>query len=378
MFQYISCYSLSNRCFKDCPKTQVSIHLMLLFIYCRTSLLGNIKSFQYISCYSLSEQGERTASVRCRFNTSHVTLYLLSALLIVQILLRFNTSHVTLYQDMDNAGMEKDLLSFNTSHVTLYHFSYRKLPFHPKVSIHLMLLFISNSDNSTGIGTGVSIHLMLLFIEETRHNGQRYSGVSIHLMLLFIWIKPTHPGRGRNVSIHLMLLFIKKLYEVRNRSGDRFNTSHVTLYPSAIIPSASFTGFQYISCYSLSAERQNGHIIHASFNTSHVTLYQVLTEIFSCKGLVSIHLMLLFICDRLLGNGKGKKVSIHLMLLFIGKSCVKWHSGSCVSIHLMLLFIPRFIGFSSSNSFYNTAKYKGLQDFYQPTYHFLFTHQNLI
>ena len=39
----------------------------------------------------------------------------------------------------------------------------------------------------------------------------------------------------------------------------------------------------------------------------------------------------------------------------------------------MLLFIPRFIGFSSSNSFYNTAKYKGLQDFYQPTSHFLFT-----
>ena len=294
---------------------------MLLFIYCRTSLLGNIKSFQYISCYSLSEQGERTASVRCRFNTSHVTLYLLSALLIVQILLRFNTSHVTLYQDMDNAGMEKDLLSFNTSHVTLYHFSYRKLPFHPKVSIHLMLLFI--------------------------------------------WIKPTHPGRGRNVSIHLMLLFIKKLYEVRNRSGDRFNTSHVTLYPSAIIPSASFTGFQYISCYSLSAERQNGHIIHASFNTSHVTLYQVLTEIFSCKGLVSIHLMLLFICDRLLGNGKGKKVSIHLMLLFIGKSCVKWHSGSCVSIHLMLLFIEHELEKLNVQKSFNTSHVTLYPSFYR-------------
>ena len=52
--------------------------------------------------------------------------------------------------------------------------------------------------------------------------------------------------------------------------------------------------------------------------------------------------------------------------------------GKYVSIHLMLLFIPRFIGFSSSNSFYNTAKYKGLQDFYQPIYHFLFTQQNLI
>ena len=74
-FQYISCYSLSIIETLWNVKKFVSIHLMLLFIYCRTSLLGNIKSFQYISCYSLSEQGERTASVRCRFNTSHVTLY---------------------------------------------------------------------------------------------------------------------------------------------------------------------------------------------------------------------------------------------------------------------------------------------------------------
>ena len=60
------------------------------------------------------------------------------------------------------------------------------------------------------------------------------------------------------------------------------------------------------------------------------------------------------------------------MLLFIYEDLVTEYIAE-VSIHLMLLFIPRFIGFSSSNSFYNTAKYKGLQDFYQPTSHFLFT-----
>ena len=60
------------------------------------------------------------------------------------------------------------------------------------------------------------------------------------------------------------------------------------------------------------------------------------------------------------------------MLLFI-RFLPSFLTRSQVSIHPMLLFIPRFIGFSSSNSFYNTAKYKGLQDFYQPTSHFLFT-----
>ena len=49
--------------------------------------------------------------------------------------------------------------------------------------------------------------------------------------------------------------------------------------------------------------------------------------------------MLLFICDRLLGNGKGKKVSIHLMLLFITNGKKNSRNGQQVSIHLMLLFI---------------------------------------
>ena len=82
--------------------------------------------------------------------------------------------------------------------------------------------------------------------------------------------------------------------------------------------------------------------------------------------------MLLFIAEFLVLKAIWCLVSIHLMLLFIWQKepVILWIQ---VSIHLMLLFIPRFIGFSSSNSFYNTAKYKGLQDFYQPTSHFLFT-----
>ena len=163
-------------------------------------------------------------------------------------------------------------------------------------------------------------------------------------------------------------------------------------------------------------------LVNKRFNTSHVTLYRIWSAQRRCAAEVSIHLMLLFIKDIQNRSGQATLVSIHLMLLFIMMeyqycmqecnvsihlmllfimqltlilckilrfqyiSCYSlsysWrrshHTGRYVSIHLMLLFIPHFIGFSSSNSFYNTAKYKGLQDFYQPTYHFLFTHQNLI
>ena len=113
------------------------------------------------------------------------------------------------------------------------------------------------------------------------------------------------------------------------------------------------------------------------FNTSHVTLYHKSEQQVDRICLVSIHLMLLFIPVSTGCQPYGNLFQyISCYSLSKGKPEYSWNSN--VSIHLMLLFIPRFIGFSSSNSFYNTAKYKGLQDFYQPIYHFLFTQQNLI
>ena len=152
-----------------------------------------------------------------------------------------------------------------------------------------------------------------------------------------------------------MLLFIDLVNEYITAVCS-FNTSHVTLYLGGINRSLNRPMFQYISCYSLSRHTDNQRGIRKH---------------------VSIHLMLLFISKKhdVEITVKGFNTS-HVTLYQLSQSYCT-HSSS-VSIHLMLLFIPRFIGFSSSNSFYNTAKYKGLQDFYQPTYHFLFTHQNLI
>ena len=98
MFQYISCYSLSG-----------SIGEL--------SVVNRL--FQYISCYSLSGFCNQIANRIHRFNTSHVTLYLLLLVSLAPYQIRFNTSHVTLYQASQNALTAADS-GFNTSHVTLY------------------------------------------------------------------------------------------------------------------------------------------------------------------------------------------------------------------------------------------------------------------
>ena len=196
----------------------------------------------------------------------------------------------------------------------------------------------------------------------------------------------------------------------------RFNTSHVTLYRcDRGFHFCTKASFQYISCYSLSSSGVTVTSSSTCFNTSHVTLYlEVHDKQKHCRSFNTSHVTLyrcpnrthsghygrfntshvtLYPMERRIAETVNKfqyiscyslsqslqflrldpVVSIHLMLLFILDMTVLLFRSLFVSIHLMLLFIPRFIGFSSSNSFYNTAKYKGLQDFYQSTSHFLFT-----
>ena len=163
MFQYISCYSLSyasivsrtskprfntshvtlyrrcNRrychkkfCFNTSHVTLyrykwmlfyagwiVSIHLMLLFIIIGLALALWKKMFQYISCYSLSQMWCCWTTGHLRFNTSHVTLYLLLRKMKQLGKTSFNTSHVTLYHD-PHVRLQVSDRRFNTSHVTLY------------------------------------------------------------------------------------------------------------------------------------------------------------------------------------------------------------------------------------------------------------------
>ena len=114
-------------------------------------------------------------------------------------------------------------------------------------------------------------------------------------MLLFISMQGNHPAQKSN-----------------------FNTSHVTVYP---ISSYHFFGW------------------HSHFNTSHVTVYHRRNVIPVHVGLISIHLMLLFIGINSTFETKKSYISIHLMLLFITVWMYHPCSRCSISIHLMLLFI---------------------------------------
>ena len=97
MFQYISCYSLSDQRLQVQRCNLVSIHLMLLFIGSTFSSFVSDSMFQYISCYSLSSSLQVTGSFAVTFQ--YISCYSLSGsqLFIKSADICFNTSHVTLY-----------------------------------------------------------------------------------------------------------------------------------------------------------------------------------------------------------------------------------------------------------------------------------------
>ena len=164
-----------------------------------------------------------------------------------------------------------------------------------------MLLFIPLKSFSDFPGTGVSIHLMLLFIQgRTFHRiylrtFQYISCYSLsklwtdlymleigfntsHVTLYRIW--RTRTSRNIWVSIHLMLLFIAG----RNSHIRDFQTfqyiSCYSLSPTCGQNLPPEQMFQYISCYSLSWKKLIGNANTARFNTSHVTLYPSFYRLF--------------------------------------------------------------------------------------------------
>ena len=162
----------------------ISIHLMLLFICSYRHRLSQNLVFQYISCYCLSNQRARGQSTLLYFNTSHVTVYRLLFYPCYFSFLNFNTSHVTVYLYPNGIFVVRIIISihlmllfinisaclflifryFNTSHVTVYRIYPLASSVSTEISIHLMLLFISTPISSSLDCTCISIHLMLLFI----------------------------------------------------------------------------------------------------------------------------------------------------------------------------------------------------------------------
>ena len=120
----------------------------------------------------------------------------------------FNTSHVTLYPIL---AIIRDTISesFNTSHVTLYpsyHCLYLSIN---TVSIHHMLLFISSAASNLEELRGFQ-YITCYSLSYLHCQPGEISGVSIHHMLLFISNPFQGSHRSQCVSIHHMLLFIPR------------------------------------------------------------------------------------------------------------------------------------------------------------------------
>ena len=107
------------------PGRRISIHLMLLFIAQSRYKTYEVYWFQYISCYCLS-----------------------FAVIVPDSRFNFISIHLMLVFIFFCYYRSSDYCHFNTSHVTVYRISANSGKPHYAISIHLMLLFIRNVINN--------------------------------------------------------------------------------------------------------------------------------------------------------------------------------------------------------------------------------------
>ena len=88
---------IKSLCHVELVPTAISIHLMLRFIIFLNHDQTYLTIFQYISCYGLSERCIAMLQVLENFNTSHVTVYHEKPVEYDVKADYFNTSHVTVY-----------------------------------------------------------------------------------------------------------------------------------------------------------------------------------------------------------------------------------------------------------------------------------------
>ena len=178
---------------------------MLLFIQDGRRTGRQSTQFQYISCYCLSLFCKVHGRIRIYFNTSHVTVYLLSLPCV------YSSTHI---------------------------------------SIHLMLLFIGwqqSIRNDSKKFQYISCYCLSFLL----HSESDSFLISIHLMLLFIHKRNLFP-RNRQEFQYISCYCLSAVAVPCIAVGPDFNTSHVTVYLQATNYQTACDLFQYISCYCLS------------------------------------------------------------------------------------------------------------------------------
>ena len=210
-----------------------------------------------------------------RFNTSHVVVYL-DAYKYTYVEPSFNTSHVVVYRIV-LLNISQVHSRFNTSHVVVYRTGVYYILERKRVSIHLMLQFIRCNSHAFTSFIAVSIHLMLQFISP---------------LLLRFWT----PCRFQYISCCSLSTEINYI-AIGNRGFQYI--SCCSLSQPIIKELLCRLEFQYISCCSLSVNIFVKNSYFCSFNTSHVVVYLLVAFSKQVYNLVSIHLMLQFIGEKI-------------------------------------------------------------------------------
>ena len=161
-------------------------------------------------------------------NTSHVLIYLIHILYLLQCLLHSNTSHVLIYQEN---GIKNNRIEI--------------------IQIHLMFLFIRKDFACYLYGFCIQIHLMFLFIRQGVENLWTLLEIQIHLMFLFIviWFRVALLLHDSNTS-HVLIYRIRFFRYIGIMANS--NTSHVLIYLVLDFANGADMLFKYISCSYLS------------------------------------------------------------------------------------------------------------------------------
>ena len=143
---------------------------------------------------------------------------------------------------------------FNTSHVTVYQGFHKTLHHLSIISIHLMLLFIFNTEAKERIGM-INFNTSHVTVYRTRQSSTQerlwFQYISCYCLSWMIY-----PVQSRSaISIHLMLLFIPSvLLPTRTTTRFQYISCYCLSFPLVILPT-SVSSFQYISCYCLSPNK---------------------------------------------------------------------------------------------------------------------------
>ena len=248
---------------------------MLLFIGYKIGNYCFFRLFQYISCYSLSQFLHTFEQINWKFQ--YISCYSLSWILSYEgrKVLGFNTSHVTLYRLDEN----ESYWSLVFQYISCYSLSVVEIQklFKLKGFQYISCYSLSEDVRERDWWNLVSIHLMLLFIAMDKYGislTDSFQYISCYSLSLAEWIDYVNAIKFQYISCYSLSLFkVGQIVKCRL-------FQYISCYSLSCLSDIDFYRailFQYISCYSLS------NLCYKSGPFLHVSIHLMLLFICFCS-----------------------------------------------------------------------------------------------